>query len=156
MRVLGGDVGTEHRRGHQPADGRHEDDPALGRTDPWEHRLGDGHLADDVHLELAAKVLERQPLDRPADGDPGVVDHCVQPVGQYAVECRDVLCRGDVQPRSDVLGRPRAVSSGSASESRRTPAITSQPAAASRRAAAWPIPRDAPVTSTDGTGDSLP
>src|SRR5258705_9335121 len=43
-----------------------------------------------------------------------------------------------------------APSNAVASSSRRSPAMTSQPAAARRRVTARPIPRRAPVTSTEG------
>ena len=40
-------------------------------------RLHHGDLADDVHLELAAELVERDELERRRDRDPGVVDEAV-------------------------------------------------------------------------------
>ena len=41
-------------------------------------RLQHGDLPDDVHLELAAKLVERDELERRCDRDAGVVDEAVQ------------------------------------------------------------------------------
>ena len=73
--VLGRDVGPEERkRWRPPADGSHENDAALATVDRRHKRLGDCELADNVHFELTAKLVDRYELERTLDRYPRVVD----------------------------------------------------------------------------------
>ena len=47
-------------------------------ADRGEQRLGDGDVAGQVDLDLAAEVVDRQRLQRARDGDAGVVDEAVE------------------------------------------------------------------------------
>ncbi len=98
-------VGTAHRRGDPAADRRDEHDPALGGAQPRQHGLGDGDLPEDVDLELATQLVERQPLDRSADEYARVVDDGVERRRERGVECRHLLGIGDVErDRRDAAG----------------------------------------------------
>jgi hypothetical protein len=150
-RELGRVIGTEHRRGDQPAHrGDEHQTPARG-AQARQGRLGDGHLADDVDVELTAQLGRGHRLERSGDDHAGVVDHGVEPVRQRVLERGDLL-RVVMSTVTEVTRSGWAVRRGSASSARRTPATTSQSAAASRCAAAAPIPRAAPVTRTVGIG----
>lgn len=85
----------QHRRA---AAGRgDEHDPAAGGTDLGEQSLGDGDLAKEVDLELAAKVWDGDSLDRAQHSDAGVVHQRVQPGGHLAGQGGDVRLVGDVE-----------------------------------------------------------
>ena len=43
-----------------------------------QHRLGDGDLAGQVDLDLAAEVVDRHRLQRAGQADAGVVDEAVE------------------------------------------------------------------------------
>ena len=64
----------------RPADRGDEDDRAPALADQRQERLGDGDLADQVHLDRVAEVVDRDELDRAAAADAGVVDEPDQPV----------------------------------------------------------------------------
>lgn len=61
-------------------------------ADGGQERLGDGHLAEEVHLELLTPSVERQSLHWATDRDAGVVDQRCQP-GGVELDLRDR--RGD-------------------------------------------------------------
>ena len=77
-RELGGVVGARHRRGHAAAEAGDEDHAAPRLPQLGQHGLRHGHLADQVHLHLAAQLVQREALDRPAHHDARVVHHGVQ------------------------------------------------------------------------------
>ena len=107
---LDGVVGAEHRHRHPAADRADEDDPAAGGADRGQHRLRDRDLGDQVDLELAAEVVDRQRLQRPRDRDAGVVDQAVE-AGAVRVlrnpsrRRRDLLLIGDVEEERAGAGR---------------------------------------------------
>ena len=76
-----------------PADRAHEHDATPRPPKRREERLQHGDLPHDVHLELAAKLVERDELERSRDRDAGVVDE--------PVELRPDRLRGrsDLRPR---------------------------------------------------------
>ena len=78
-RCLRGVVGREVGEPAAAADRGDEDDPAARGADHRQERLGDRDLADDVDLELAPVLVQRHRLDRPGDGDAGVVDQPGEP-----------------------------------------------------------------------------
>ena len=94
---LRGGVGAHQRRRDAAAERRHEHDPAAGRPQPRQHRLGDGRLTDHVHLQLAPELVDRHRLDRSTDDHAGVVDERVEPLRQALVEGRDLRGVGDVE-----------------------------------------------------------
>ena len=110
-----------------------------------QERLHDGDLADDVHLELAAELVERDELERSRDRDAGVVDEAVELAGRRPLR----------PPRSAPYRSRRARRAR-----RRAPeahprlggahtAVDPPARPASRSADASPIPDEAPVTRTD-------
>ena len=125
-RELRGVVGAEHLDRHQTADRADEDDPARGRRGSRDHRLGDGDVGGQVDLDLASEFLDRQRLERPRNGDPGVVDEAVEasPLGLLAMRwAAAAICSALVM--SSISGRSRSEPASrreSASSSRRTPA----------------------------------
>ena len=78
--VLRRGVRAHERRGHPTGDRPDEHDAARCLPDQREGRLGDGHLAEHVDLELIAPLVDGQVLERATPGDAGVVDDAVQPV----------------------------------------------------------------------------
>ncbi len=62
-----------------------------------QERLHHGDLADDVHLELAAELVERDELERSRDRDPGVRDEPVQLGADDRGGRRDLLGVRDVE-----------------------------------------------------------
>ena len=97
-----------------PADRPHEHDPALRSPQRGEERLRHGDLADDVHLELAAELVERDELERGRDRDPGVVDETVERPADLLDRSRDVRRIGDVERRAARSPRSRSESAASA------------------------------------------
>ena len=69
---------TEKRERAPPSDRAHQHNASLRAPKQWKERLQHGDLPDDVHLELAAKLVERNELERRCDRDAGVVDEAVQ------------------------------------------------------------------------------
>ena len=111
-------VGAEERQRAPAGDRADDDDAALRGPQRREHRLGDGELADDVDLELAAELVERQVLERRGDRDARVVDEPVEP--RRSVRARD---RG-----GSVTSRITSVVPGGASPGRAArPRSTRQP-----------------------------
>ena len=62
-RVLRHRVGAEERQRALARDGADDDDAPPRRPESRQERLRHGQLPDDVHLELAAKLRERQVLE---------------------------------------------------------------------------------------------
>ena len=71
-------VRAEERKRAPAADRAHEHDAPPRPPERGQERLQHGDLPDDVHLELAAKLVERDELERRRDRDAGVVDEPVQ------------------------------------------------------------------------------
>ena len=71
-------VRTEKRERAPPSDRAHQHHTSLRSAKRGKERLQHGDLPDDVHLELAAKLVERDELERRCDRDAGVVDEAVQ------------------------------------------------------------------------------
>ena len=117
-------------------------------------RTGHGKLADHVDLQLLSPVLSADGLDGAADRDACVVHDAVEPHGQGGDESGDVFVVGHVQ---DHRGYPPRVGrrDGHASASVRTPAMTSHSRPARCSVIDRPIPRAAPVMSTDGMRSRL-
>ena len=122
-----------------------------GGAERREHRLRDSDLADYVDLELAPEVIDGQRLDYAANRDAGIVDEHIE-----AVTCRHPPPRAQIRRlrvqvhdsqasrrlgEQDVVQPPR-------SARRRSHRIPDGPTATRD---ARPIPRDAPVISTDVT-----
>ncbi len=79
-RKLRSGVGAEPTWRNHPGDtGSHQDDTAGGFSNQWQKSLDDCHRTDHVDVELTPQFLHRQKLERPADGDPGIVDKTVEP-----------------------------------------------------------------------------
>ena len=76
--MLGRRVRTEKRERAAPSDRAHQHDASPRTPKRWKERLQHGDLPDDVHLELAAKLVERDELERCCDRDARVVDEAVQ------------------------------------------------------------------------------
>ena len=130
------------------------------RAKSREERLGDRHLANQVDLELAAQVVERQRLDRPGDRSAGVVDQRPQSRAPHRVlDARpsggDLIRVGDVElHRLEVPGRAGFQCGGVglapiAGEDTKT-------ALSEVGAHARPIPLDAPVITTVLTTTTYP
>ena len=117
-------VRPEEGQRARPGDRPDEHDPAARRPDGGRQRLGHRELADDVHLELAAELVERQVLERRGDRDAGVVDEPVQTLA-------DRLPRAAIASAS-VTSRISSVVPAGAAPCSRTPAKTFQPPRASR------------------------
>ena len=70
-------------------------------ADQRQHRLGHRDLGGQVDLELAAEVVQRQRLQRPGDGDAGVVDEAVEAAPGLGADPLggggDLLGDGDVE-----------------------------------------------------------
>jgi hypothetical protein len=77
-RVLGRCIGAEKRERAAPGDRADVHDAAASGPQVGQERLRDRDLADQVHLELMAQLLQRQELERHRDCDPGVVDEALQ------------------------------------------------------------------------------
>jgi hypothetical protein len=71
-------IGPDERRAHPPADGADIDDAAARNSKLRQERLRDPDLADHVDLQLTSQVVQRQELQRPGNGDAGVVDKATQ------------------------------------------------------------------------------
>ena len=113
-----------------PRDRADQDDAAAGRPHGGQKRLRDRELADDVDLELAAELVERQVLERRRDGDAGVVDEAVEPLADHAGRAGDERPVGDVEQHLGGAGR-RVPALPNARE--HAPAGASEPLARRRR-----------------------
>ena len=154
-RVLRRGVGAEERERAPPADRAHEDDAPARPAERRQERLQHGDLPDDVHLELAPELVERDELERRRDRDPAL--------------STSPWSSGPTAPRRPRSARASVTSSSSGS----TPCSRSASASGSVAHAAEdaparprarrygrrqsPIPDDAPVTTTDrATGAHAP
>ena len=81
-------VRAQQRERVEPGDRAHVDDAAASRAQRGQAELRHPELPDDVHLELTAKFLRRQELERPGHRDAGVVH---QPVQLTELERRRLL-----------------------------------------------------------------
>ena len=77
-RVLRRCVRAEERQCAPAPDRAHQDDAPPRASQRGKERLRDGDLPDDVHLELAAELVERDELERRRDRDPGIGDEAVE------------------------------------------------------------------------------
>jgi len=103
--VLGRAQCAAEGQGDPAPDGSDGDDPTAACPQQRKHGLGDGHLSDDVDLELAPQLLERDQFDRTRDADPGVVHQAREPGrrvgdlrGELGGDGRDQGGVGDVEP----------------------------------------------------------
>jgi hypothetical protein len=78
--VLRRRIRTEKRQRAPAGDRADVDDAPLRTAQLRQEGLRDRELADQVHLELPAELVERQELERHRDGDAGVVDETVNGV----------------------------------------------------------------------------
>ena len=103
-RVLRGRVRAEERERASTADRAHQHDSPARTPERGKEGLRHSDLADDIHLELAAELVERDELERRGDRDPGVRDETVELAPDGFGGGRDLLGIRDVQPeRLDAL-----------------------------------------------------
>jgi hypothetical protein len=94
---LRGRVGTHEGKRAAAGGRRHHDDATLARNargccaQQWREALRDEHLADEVDLELAAQLGDRDLEQRPRDGYPRVIDEAGE---RLALELGAHLGRG--------------------------------------------------------------
>jgi hypothetical protein len=89
-------------RGHA----RHEHDARVGAQQRRES-LGDGDLRDDVDLELATQLVDRQMQQRSGDGDAGIVEgqvNLAEPLQRRPRQGLDIVGARHVAQQPDGLG----------------------------------------------------
>ena len=83
-------VGAEERQRAATRDRADVYDPSPCRAEIRQQGLRDRDVADEVHLELTAELVEREELERHRKRGPGVVDETVQRlVPECCGGCRD-------------------------------------------------------------------
>ena len=129
------------------ADRADEHDPPAGRAQQRQRRLRDGHLTDDVDLELrGAGRRVGSASSGPWTPIPALF---TRPSSLPSSSIAAAIDAASVTSRASCCSRPEPPASASSpSPTARTPANTSIPAASNRSAVAAPMPVDAPVIST--------